>query len=186
MLVLYIRFPINFIGTRVSLIVPSVVLNSFSKFTFQLCSYVTFIHNKCNKKIKSQVLLIFIHYTHKYDLIEDNWTAHMSKTLASWFVSDAYKMVSTFHHSCHLIKASIFWREKAEYKRFLCQTGESLEQVYGFRLKKPTGTCAMLQFIWYVQGTIITNTGMSAMCLPTRRCCISARTGSKCITAELQ
>lgn len=40
--------------------------------------------------------------------------------------------------------------------------------MYGFKLKKHTGTCAMLQFIWHVQGTIITNTGMSDMYLSTR------------------
>lgn len=167
MLVLYIRFPINFIGSRISLVVPFVVLNSFTRFTSQFCSYVTFIHNKCNKKLKSEFLLIFIHYGHKNYFIEINWTAHMSKNLASWFVSDVQKMVSTFHRSCNLIKISIRWRGMAEYERFLCQTRESLEQVYGFRLKKHTGTHAMLQFIWYVQGTIITNTGMSAMYLPT-------------------
>lgn len=99
--------------------------------------------------------------------IKSNWTAHVGKNLASWFVSDLQKTVSTFHHSCNIIKISICWREKAEYKRFLCQAGKSLEQVYGFRLQKHTGTCAMLQFIWHVQGAIITNTGMSDMYLPT-------------------
>jgi len=72
MLVLYIKFPINFIGTRVSLVVPFVVLNSFTRFTSQFCSYVTFIHYKRNKKLKSQFLPIFIHYAHKNDLIEIN------------------------------------------------------------------------------------------------------------------
>lgn len=95
------------------------------------------------------------------------WTACVNKNLASWFVSDLQKTVSTFHHSCNVIKISLCWREKAEYKRFLYQPGKSVEQVYGFRLKKHTGTCAMLQFIWHVQGTIITSTGMSDMYLLT-------------------
>lgn len=104
--------------------------------------------------------------TKKNDSIEINWTTRMSKNLAFWFVSDVQRMVSTFQHSRNLIKMSACWRGKAEYKRFLCQTGESLEQLYRFRLKKHTDTCATLQLIWYVQGTIITNTGMSDMYLP--------------------
>lgn len=98
---------------------PLWYLASFTKFTSQFCSMShSFITNLT--KLKPQFLLIFVHYACKNYLIEINWTAHMSKNLASGFISDVQKTTSTSLRSCNLIKYSICWKGKAEYKRFLC------------------------------------------------------------------
>lgn len=167
MLVLYIRLPINFFGTRISLTVLFRILNSFNSIIEMiLFPSLLSMSDAFTENIIKNSSFNFCWYLCAMP-IKSIWTAYVSKNFMSWFVSDLQKTVSMFHHLCNLIKISVCWREKADYKRFLCQAGKSLVQVYGFRLKKHTGTCAMLQFIWHVQGTIITNTGMSDMYLPT-------------------